>query len=40
VAAHARDKLMQRQEKLEVGCPLGISMRTHLVSGLDLLLYT
>jgi hypothetical protein len=35
VAAHAKDKLMERQEKLEVGYPLGISIRTHLVSGLD-----
>jgi hypothetical protein len=35
VATHAKDKLMERQEKLEVGYPLGISIRTHLLSGLD-----
>lgn len=31
MAAHARDKLVQRQEKLEVGYSLDISIRIHLV---------
>ena len=31
MAAHARDKLAQRQEKLEVGYSLDISIRNHLV---------
>jgi hypothetical protein len=31
VAAHARDKLVQRQEKLEVGYLLEISIIIHLV---------
>lgn len=31
MAAHARDKLAQRQEKLEVGYSLDISIRNYLV---------
>lgn len=31
MAARARDKLVQRQEKLEVGYSLDISIRIHLV---------